>query len=249
LLERLLARSRLSLVPFPCLCRSPRGPRTPHLLARTPKSPPRPSACSVGTDRGPDRSPEWSPRSCRLAGTFPEAPSASLLGTVNASCAFLRPRFEALGGDLDRLQELYVDVRDGAVSFPSDLPELEEIVRETKTRMLIVDPVSASLDLRLDSHKDSHVRIVLGRLANPLQDMDVEATVAATPVLRYKIEIPFVPEDAGLRHRLRRIQDRGECPRHRAPIKWEVVSLRVRSLRYDWARRPSCPTELRPLMP
>jgi hypothetical protein len=79
--------------------------------------------------------------------------------------AVLRPRFEALGGDLERLLELYVDVSDGSVTFPTDLPELEQLVRETKARMLIVDPVAASLDLKLDSHKDRDVRLVLGRLA------------------------------------------------------------------------------------
>jgi Bifunctional DNA primase/polymerase, N-terminal/AAA domain/Primase C terminal 1 (PriCT-1) len=79
--------------------------------------------------------------------------------------AVLRPRFEALGGDLERLLELYVDVVDGTVTFPTDLPELEQVVHETNARMLIVDPVAASLDMKLDSHKDRDVRLVLGRLA------------------------------------------------------------------------------------
>src|SRR5262249_15130010 len=67
--------------------------------------------------------------------------------------------------DLERLYELYVDVLAGEVSFPTDLPELDRHVRETAARLILVDPVSASIDLRLDAHKDQDVRVVLGRLA------------------------------------------------------------------------------------
>lgn len=77
----------------------------------------------------------------------------------------LRPRFEALGGDLERLRELYVDPLDGSVSFPDDLDELEQIATERAARMIVIDPVSASLDMKLDAHRDRDVRIVLGRLA------------------------------------------------------------------------------------
>jgi hypothetical protein len=83
----------------------------------------------------------------------------------DAAAQVIRPRFEALGGDLERLHELYVDVLVGEVSFPSDLPELDRHVRETAARMILVDPVSASIDLKLDAHKDQDVRVVLGQLA------------------------------------------------------------------------------------
>jgi hypothetical protein len=83
----------------------------------------------------------------------------------DAAAQVIRPRFEALGGDLDRLHELYVDVLDGSVSFPTDLPELERHVLETQARAVLIDPVSASIDLKLDAHKDQDVRVVLGQLA------------------------------------------------------------------------------------
>jgi AAA domain len=83
----------------------------------------------------------------------------------DAAAQVIRPRFEALGGDLDRLHELYVDVLDGSVSFPTDLHELDRHIRETRARAVLIDPVSASIDLKLDAHKDQDVRVVLGQLA------------------------------------------------------------------------------------
>jgi KaiC/GvpD/RAD55 family RecA-like ATPase len=77
----------------------------------------------------------------------------------------LRPRFEALDGKLERLYELYVDPVDGSVSFPTDLPELERHARALDARMVVIDPVSAAIDLRLDAHRDQDVRVVLGQLA------------------------------------------------------------------------------------
>jgi hypothetical protein len=77
----------------------------------------------------------------------------------------LRPRFEALDGKLERLYELYVDPIDGSVSFPTDLPELERHARALDARMIVIDPVSAAIDLRLDAHRDQDVRVVLGQLA------------------------------------------------------------------------------------
>jgi AAA domain/Primase C terminal 1 (PriCT-1) len=84
----------------------------------------------------------------------------------DAAAQVLRPRYEALGGNIDRLFELYVDPADGSVSFPTDLGELDRHVRETGARAVLIDPVSASIDLRLDAHKDQDVRVVLGQLAH-----------------------------------------------------------------------------------
>jgi hypothetical protein len=88
-----------------------------------------------------------------------------LVSYEDAAAQVIRPRFEALGGDLDRLHELYVDVLDGSVSFPTDLGELDRHIRETQARAVLIDPVSASIDLKLDAHKDQDVRVVLGQLA------------------------------------------------------------------------------------
>jgi AAA domain/Bifunctional DNA primase/polymerase, N-terminal/Primase C terminal 1 (PriCT-1) len=82
----------------------------------------------------------------------------------DAAAEVLRPRFEALGGDLGRLHELYMSTAEGGVSFPTDLPELDRHVAEVNAAMFLIDPVSASIDLKLDAHKDQDVRVVLGQL-------------------------------------------------------------------------------------
>src|SRR5262249_812215 len=83
----------------------------------------------------------------------------------DAVAQVLRPRAEALGADLDRMHELYVDVLDGSIGFPADLPELDRHVRETGAAAVLIDPVSAAIDLKLDAHRDQDVRVVLGQLA------------------------------------------------------------------------------------
>jgi hypothetical protein len=88
-----------------------------------------------------------------------------LVSYEDAAAQVIRPRFEAVGGDLDRLHELYMDVLAGEISFPTDLPELDRHVQETTARMLLVDPVSPSIDLKLDAHKDQDARVALGQLA------------------------------------------------------------------------------------
>lgn len=104
----------------------------------------------------------------------------------------LRPRFEALGGNLELVHELYVDMVDGGISFPADLPDLERHVQDTDARMVLVDPVSASVDLKLDAHRDQDVRVVLGQLAalasraelSPLLLAHLNKTPSSDPYLR-----------------------------------------------------------------
>jgi len=104
----------------------------------------------------------------------------------------LRPRFEALGGDLDLVHELYVDVLAGTSGFPTDLPELDRHVLETNAALVLIDPVSASIDLKLDAHKDQDVRVVLGQLAKLaererlaiLQNAHLNKAPSADPYLR-----------------------------------------------------------------
>src|SRR5262249_41713925 len=88
-----------------------------------------------------------------------------------------RPRFQALGGDLARLHELYLDALGGGISFPTDLPELDRHVCETRAAAGLIDPVSAAIDLRPDAHRHQDVRIVLGQLAR-LADRERVAVLA-----------------------------------------------------------------------
>jgi AAA domain len=104
----------------------------------------------------------------------------------------LRPRFEALGGNLELVHELYVDLLDGSISFPADLGELDRHVLETEAVLVLIDPVSASIDLKLDAHKDQDVRVVLGQLAQLaererlaiLQNAHLNKAPSADPYLR-----------------------------------------------------------------
>jgi hypothetical protein len=90
-----------------------------------------------------------------------------LVVSYEDAAGIIRGRFEALGGDLDRLFVLTVgaDGGEGEVAFPTDLPELDRHVAETAARLVIVDPISAGIDLAFDSHRDRDVRVVLSQLA------------------------------------------------------------------------------------
>jgi KaiC/GvpD/RAD55 family RecA-like ATPase len=83
----------------------------------------------------------------------------------------IRPRFEALGGDQERLFVLSISSVEGSIVFPLDLEEIARHVTETEARLVIVDPISAGIDVRLDSHKDRDVRVVLGRLAKLAEEL------------------------------------------------------------------------------
>lgn len=73
-------------------------------------------------------------------------------------------RFTALGGDHDLLYVVQVGDSQAEVVFPHHLSDLDDRIRETGARGVMIDPVSASLDLALDSHRDQDVRVVLARL-------------------------------------------------------------------------------------
>jgi hypothetical protein len=79
----------------------------------------------------------------------------------------LRPRLEAAGGDLTRVHETVFGEASSveAVRLPNDLQRLQSLVETVETRLLIIDPIVAAMDTRLDAHKDQHVRAVLGGLA------------------------------------------------------------------------------------
>jgi KaiC/GvpD/RAD55 family RecA-like ATPase len=83
----------------------------------------------------------------------------------------IRPRFEALGGDQERLFVLSINPVEGSIVFPLDLEELARHVTETGARLVVIDPISAGIDVRLDSHKDRDVRVVLGQLAKLAEEL------------------------------------------------------------------------------
>lgn len=106
--------------------------------------------------------------------------SAIIISYEDTPEEILRPRLEAAGADLDRVFEILITPEEGgAIILPRDLDRLESEVEATSARLLIVDPVLASIDVSLDAHKASvaggHARAgemagdsePLGRLAFP----------------------------------------------------------------------------------
>lgn len=78
-----------------------------------------------------------------------------------------KPRILAANGDPDRLIDVRVGLDDGGVVvLPADLDDVEAAIRDLGIRLVVIDPLVAAIDLKLDSHKDQHVRSVLGKLVN-----------------------------------------------------------------------------------
>jgi AAA domain/Bifunctional DNA primase/polymerase, N-terminal/Primase C terminal 1 (PriCT-1) len=108
-----------------------------------------------------------------------EGSNALVVSYEDAAEQVIRPRFEALDGDLERLFELSIDPLEGSISFPLDLDELNRHAIETEARLIVIDPVSASLDIKLDAHKDRDMRVVLGQLAKLAERLDLAIVMIA----------------------------------------------------------------------
>src|SRR5262249_43703323 len=108
-----------------------------------------------------------------------EGSNVLVVSYEDAAEQVIRPRFEALGGDLERLFELSIDPLEGSISFPLDFDELARHAAETGARLVVVDPVSASLDIKLDAHKDAHMRVVLGQFAKLAEQLGLAVVMIA----------------------------------------------------------------------
>jgi KaiC/GvpD/RAD55 family RecA-like ATPase len=108
-----------------------------------------------------------------------EGSNVLVVSYEDAAEQVIRPRFEALAGDLERMFELSIDPLEGSISFPLDLDELARHAAETEARLVVIDPVSASLDIKLDAHKDAHMRVVLGQLAKLAEQLGLAVVMIA----------------------------------------------------------------------
>jgi hypothetical protein len=104
---------------------------------------------------------------------FPDGapgPGASDAIVVNAEDGdedTIRPRLQALGADLERV---YVPERAGAdesgpISFPGGTARLEEALRRTPARLVVIDPIVAFLEPTISVASDTSVRSALAPLA------------------------------------------------------------------------------------
>jgi hypothetical protein len=93
--------------------------------------------------------------------TVPHPEMNSLVVSVEDSIAYtIVPRLRAAGADLDRVNVL-IDFP----IFPSGLERLRSTVKETRSRLVMVDPGLAMFDAEINPNSDAETRKVVGGLA------------------------------------------------------------------------------------
>lgn len=103
-------------------------------------------------------------------GTDCEHPGAVLLMSAEDGLAdTIRPRLDAAGADVNQVHAVQGVVVDdqGTLRSPTiaDIAALESAIRETGSRLVVIDVLMAYLPTGTDSHKDQDVRATLSRLA------------------------------------------------------------------------------------
>lgn len=108
--------------------------------------------------------------------TMRRAPAAVLFVTYEDGLGdTLRPRLEAAGADLGRVQAWRgTRTADATVPpvFPDDLGALRVIVDDLRPALIVVDPLMAALAGEVNSFRDQDVRRVLAHLARVAEDAD-----------------------------------------------------------------------------
>jgi len=95
----------------------------------------------------------------------------------------VRPRLEAAGANLTRIHALQSVLNGEEMdppTLPGDIAVLEEAITRHSARLVIIDPLMAYLDGKVDSYRDQDVRRVLSRLSDV-----AERTGAAIVVIRH----------------------------------------------------------------
>lgn len=83
----------------------------------------------------------------------------------------LRPRLEAAKALLDRVYS--IDLQKHGFELPSGIGTLQEALRETQAKLVVLDPINAFIALEVNSHRDHHVRRVLGPLSQLAEKTNV----------------------------------------------------------------------------
>ncbi len=89
-----------------------------------------------------------------------------LLSAEDGLADTIRPRLDALGADVKRVHHLAV-LRQGTVERAvqlADTKALEQAIRETNAKIMIIDPLSAYMG-STDSHRDAEVRSLIAPMA------------------------------------------------------------------------------------
>jgi hypothetical protein len=121
----------------------------------------------------------------------PEAGGVALVEPVNVvllngeddPARTIRPRLAAAGADLTRVHILdciKIGDTERPPTMPADLDIIEQVVRETAAKLLVIDPAMAYVDSSVDAHKDADIR----RLLHALKRL-AERTGAAVVLIRH----------------------------------------------------------------
>jgi hypothetical protein len=106
----------------------------------------------------------------------------------------LRPRAEAAGADLERLA-LVRSTTGALMRFPTDLPVLEEMIRERRAELVVVDPLMAFVPPEVAVNSDQSVRALLDQFDRLAERAD--CTVLLVRHLRKKDSPKAIYRGAG----------------------------------------------------
>lgn len=128
---------------------------------------------------------DWAARVSR-GGTMPDDTPVDEAGVVLV-CAedrledTIKPRLKAAKANLDRIVSVTLPVDDKGhvqpLTIPDDLERIGEVIRTTDASLLIIDPITAYLPERINSHNDASVRRALTPLAQFAHEMGVAAVL------------------------------------------------------------------------
>jgi len=131
-----------------------------------------------------------------VGGTWPDgalgnaATDVVLLNAEDDAADTIRPRLDRHGADvrrvhvIDAIRDVAEDGQDVSLRWTDlsrDLRHVEAVVERVGARVLIVDPISAYMGDRTDSHRNSDVRTVLG----PLAEMAGRTGVAVVAITHF----------------------------------------------------------------
>jgi RecA-family ATPase len=103
-------------------------------------------------------------------------PSPALVVTLeDHHASVVRPRLQAARADLEIVH--LVSPREDLITLPDDIDAIEWHVQRTGARLLVIDPVVATLSGDIDSHRDHQVRRVLAPLAELAKRRDIAVVV------------------------------------------------------------------------
>ena len=104
-------------------------------------------------------------------GTRPPIGDVVILTAEDGLADTIRPRLDRAGADVSRvwaLQAMRSDDGERTFRLADDVPALEDVVREKRARLVIIDPLDGYL-AGVDAHRNSEVRGVLAPVAAMLE--------------------------------------------------------------------------------